>query len=83
MERRAASSSAATLVNTPRRSCLAARSANARGGGPTADRGADYSCFRPGPSFNFMKQLAFESQHGAAAADAARARYRGKGGAAW
>jgi hypothetical protein len=36
-------------------------------------------CFRPGPSFNFTKQLAFEAKFGPAAADAARAKYRGGG----
>lgn len=51
--------------------------ANARGGGYNAARGPDDSCFRPGPDFNFTKQLAFEQTHGAAAADAARKRYGG------
>ncbi|MBX3389213.1 MAG: hypothetical protein KF691_07120 [Phycisphaeraceae bacterium] len=50
---------------------------SARGTGFSAARGPSDDCFRPGPSFNFTKQLAFEAQHGAAAADAARRKYGG------
>ncbi|MCC7389395.1 MAG: hypothetical protein IT431_11565 [Phycisphaerales bacterium] len=51
--------------------------ANARGAGYNPSRGADDSCFRPGPGFNFTQQLAFEHRYGAAAADAARRKYGG------
>src|SRR5690606_30462685 len=48
-----------------------------RGTGHLAARGPNDECFRPGPGFNFTKQLAFEQAHGAAAADAARRKYGG------
>lgn len=50
---------------------------SSRGAGLDLHRGPSDECFRPGPTFNFTKQLAFEHAHGAAAADAARRRYGG------
>lgn len=52
-----------------------------RGGGFIAGHGVDDSCFDPrSPKFNFTAQCAAEVKYGAAFADAARAKYRGRAG---
>lgn len=58
--------------------------AGARGAGFAANRAADDSCFNPAsPAYSFTKQLELEARHGPEFADKARAKYRGRGGAAW
>lgn len=53
-------------------------------GGGSVPVGGDDSCFDPtSPNYNFTKQLALEAKYGSEFADRARARYRGRGGAAW
>jgi len=53
----------------------------ARGGGFVAGHGVDDSMYDPGShKYNFTAQLAHEAKYGPAAADAARAKYRGRGG---
>lgn len=51
-----------------------------RGSGFAPGR-VDDSCFNPGsPNYSWTKMLEAEAKHGAAFADAARAKYRGRGG---